>query len=304
METITRRTRESPSLLWFWVPPIVLGLMGIYLVVNAASVAQTGCQDTQNFLPDRVLLGFSLVGLLAGRYFVRLHPTPIATGGQRWSSVVGIFALILFFLAAATALIYEGVGVTEAAIHGKSALQQLEPITQYVRCAVYYDKLYSPGNVGFASYFAFFVTSFLVGNWLWPDRFPRALPPGPPDPEPMPLVPPVVGVLGSVIVAVVLVWVSANLLGVAFGATPELQAITAASTGDSFRQGIRIVVGFVFGVFFLISVLDLVFVYRGWESIPMRLERWSRSNAVFVWAWVFVLSLLVVHFVGNRIKYD
>jgi hypothetical protein len=61
---------------------------------------------------------------------------------------------------------------------------------------------------------------------------------------------------------------------------------------------------FVFAVLVLICVLDFVCIVKHWPSLGYRVQQWSRTNLVFVGAWLFVLALLLTHVFGNCIHYD
>jgi hypothetical protein len=79
----------------------------------------------------------------------------------------------------------------------------------------------------------------------------------------------------------------------------EYQAFEAGT----YAEGMAFVVGFIVTVFVVICVLDLVCAWQHWPSIGYRVQKWSRTNLPFVAGFLFILALLLTHFLGNAIHY-
>jgi hypothetical protein len=106
-----------------------------------------------------------LAALLIGRFIGRIrYRSEWATAGANpGSDVVAIVALAVLFMAVCGVLTYEAIGVM---LGGGPAAVALEPITYYVRCAIYADK--TSHTFPLATYMVIVLVSGLVGHWLWP----------------------------------------------------------------------------------------------------------------------------------------
>src|SRR5262249_40926640 len=93
----------------------------------------------------------------------RYRPEWVTAGASPGSEVVAIFAFGVFLTAACGVLTYEAIGVM---LGGGPAVLALQPITYYVRCAIYADKTSHAFPV--ATYLVIGLVSGLVGHWLWP----------------------------------------------------------------------------------------------------------------------------------------
>ena len=76
-----------------------------------------------------------------------------------------------------------------------------------------------------------------------------------------------------------------------------------AFAAGTFAQGMAFVVAFIFAVFVSICVLDLMCALLRCPSIGFRVQKWSRSNLIFATGLLFVLALLLTHFLANPIHY-
>jgi hypothetical protein len=287
-------------------PPILLPVVGGYLVSQAAQV-DARCEDrAQVYLPDYAMLGVALLAILAGRYVgPRLHREPLGSRGRTISDAAGILAIGVLFAAAAGALIYEAVGVRESAgrdlLQVLKRVQELEPITHYVRCAIYHDK---QGGRGYWTYSVLVLTGFLVGHWLWPSHPARVVPvpAAPPTGRAIASVP--LAAIGTLSALVLLVGANVFLLSFAFSESPLGLTGAGSNPGDaSYKVGVTLVVAFVFILFWAISLLDILFAVRRWNSIALRVQEWSRLNPWFSYGLLLLVFMLLTHFLANPVHY-
>jgi hypothetical protein len=307
---------------------VLVAVCGGYLIVRVLDLGinDLACQDDpkHRLLPDYALLAWSVAAVVAGRFLgPLLHPVPENERAEQVADTVGILAAMAFFAAVMFALIYEGIGVQASRDHNQPIgnFHQLEPITYYVRCAIFYDKSGTP-SFGLWTYIIFALTGFLAGHWLWPYN-----PPGRDteavgdEPQlhlgPRQLVWPTVLTLAAVVVVAV---AGFSFLSFALAANPNTavalnpnaavvvnpaaQADVVAHTEGTFRTGILIVVVFVTIFFLVIASLDFVFALKRWDSIGLRVQRWARANVWFAFGLLGVLGALVAHFGGNEIQYS
>jgi hypothetical protein len=296
------------------VPIACLAGAGWYLVQHADAVGGARCnpKPDESYLPDYGMLAVLCAMIAAGRYWgPRTHRTPQRPGGRQWSDMVGILSFMLLFAASAGALIFEAVGVLASQSASTPALKviaELEPITHYVRCAIHYDKVGSSG-VGWVTYFVAGLTCYLVGNWLWPSRVPRLQPIASSDRPARPVLPLPVAVLGALIIVVGVGYFLSLLLDLAFASQPAIEALNVrrvtpvAVAGGTYQEGIKHVIIFVFGVLTSIVLLDVVFAWRKWNPISLRVQEWARVNPLFAAALVILVGALLAHFIGNPVHY-
>jgi hypothetical protein len=128
-------------------------------------VAANGCTDTKNYLPDYTPLLGGFGALLAGRLigYARYDPRWAGWSQRRSTRVIGALALCVLLLGASLALIYEAIGVAAAGGPDKASL---EPITYYVRCAIWHDKDANSGRA-VLTFVVTALTGGLIGSWLW-----------------------------------------------------------------------------------------------------------------------------------------
>jgi len=162
----SERVRRPLGRLMLYATPFLLLAIGGYLSWQALYIDPRGCVDTIGALPDYPMLLYAIMALTIGRLsgYLRYRNEwhTIDEIDRRRSDLVGIRAMTIFFLAATLILIYEAIGVQQAALQN---VQELEPITYYVRCAIYYDK--AGATRGFATFFVVSMLCGLVGHWLW-----------------------------------------------------------------------------------------------------------------------------------------
>jgi hypothetical protein len=295
------------------VPPVGLAVLGCVLVIQAGAVSEIGCQEIDPLhpvMPDFPLLFWGIVALVLGRMLGRsprgIH---LHAGARRTSDIVSILAMMLVFAALTTAFVYEAVGVRETQTRGVQIVgrvQELEPITHYVRCAIYYNTVNSVGHVGVWSYATPGTLCFLAGLWLWPLQTLPANEVTSRVHSPGPVVPIWAAALLTAVVVAAFVVASYAFLNSWFEATAEVYrqlAVYGPVTGASFREGIRGVIASAFGLFTCVAALDVFFAICGWAPVGSRVQHWARVNPGFAALLLFVLGLLLAHFVGNAIHY-
>jgi hypothetical protein len=293
--------------------PAVLAAIGYHLhtqagLLNVAACVEQNARDP--LLPDYWLLGGSVAAILVGRVFgPRIQRTPKKRGAQRLSSIVGILATMLFFAAVGAALIYEAVGVrvSQARSQQPVDVQQLEPITHYARCAIYYDlqsHWQSWHQTGLWSEFSIGFICILVGYWLWSIRHTPALrgedETGATKGWPWP-----VAAIVTLAIGAAFIWGLLHFLNTWIdGAAVVTQSVSGGTdTGASFRDGIRAIIAFVFVGFVCIAALDFVFALEGWTPIATRMQDWSHANPWFVFVLLLIIGALLTHFIANLIHY-
>jgi hypothetical protein len=139
----------------------LLGMM-VFLIVWVWRQSSFGCLPGSTVLPDRGMLVVAFVALVAGRYLGvrRFRDHWKQPPDRRWQAS-GAIGYLLLTLAAALGLLYEAVGVQQESL---PQLPALAPITQYTRCAIYYDK---QNDLGALTYAVLITICVLLGSWLW-----------------------------------------------------------------------------------------------------------------------------------------
>ncbi len=296
-----------------------VGVAGAYLFWRTSDVANLACQENpgHRLLPDYLLLAWSVGCVVVGRSVgPRMHTIPEDSGAERIAGIVGILTVMVLLAAVMFAMVYEGIGVQASLDQGIpiGTFHQLEPITYYVRCAIFYDKSSSAG-FGIATYAIFGLTGFLAGHWLWPLRPPTRIPD---DVENAPVVEPttrhfVFATLLTVISVAVIVVVGYAFLSDALYANPNTVAaaqqlpthsVDVAETEGTFHNGILAVIAFVTLFFLLIASLDLYFAWRRWDCVGLRVQRWAEANVWFVFCLLSLAAALAAHFGANEIQYS
>jgi hypothetical protein len=140
---------------------VVGGALGLYVLLGAKG--PDDCAYTTDYLPSYLLFGIGGVSLLAGRLLGRLdpRPPPRATAG---SKRVGHLALVCVFGLSVVIWFFEALGTAQVPI-GASGSASFEPITFYIRCAMYHD--ISSISGGAISAFVIFIVCAVMGHWLW-----------------------------------------------------------------------------------------------------------------------------------------
>jgi hypothetical protein len=149
-----------------WVTPLAVAALTGYLVVAALSVDPLGCTDPNHeYLPDFGMLAVAGGSVVLGRLlgYLRYQPGWAGWEQRKLTQVAGAIGLCLLLGGAVVALIYEAIGVTLATNFGTPNAQ---PITYYIRCAIYNDKQ-GHGGIGLVTLAVLALTGLLVGHWLW-----------------------------------------------------------------------------------------------------------------------------------------
>jgi hypothetical protein len=165
-----------------WAGIAVYGLVtvglawgGILLILHLLQQPRNKCPDTSNLLPDPAMILVGLGAILLGRFLGHLRYRDswekTDVGARRASSSLGRVAFLLFLGLCTFALIYEALGEQQITVSPTPSFPGLAPITEYSRCAVYYDKL--GGGPGWTVYAVVIALCTLVGHWLWSYHPPR-----------------------------------------------------------------------------------------------------------------------------------
>lgn len=132
------------------------------LVYNVLNLDDGACLHVEPRVPGWPFVVPGILGLLVGRYsgalrFVRHWPDEIAQPRSDGSGLVGRIALAIILVGLMAIFLYEAVGVYQPP-------NGLEPITYYVRCAIWIDNAFGGGV---RTVLIIFFISFLFGQWLW-----------------------------------------------------------------------------------------------------------------------------------------
>lgn len=68
---------------------------------------------------------------------------------------------------------------------------------------------------------------------------------------------------------------------------------------DTYSIGMAVVIWLVFGILFVISVLEAYCDVKGWPTISNQIARWSKRNSWLSGAIIAALFILLAHFVLN-----
>jgi hypothetical protein len=299
---------------------VLVAISGAYLFARASGVADPACQEIPDhrLLPDYFLVLWSVAFVYAGRVLgPKMHGLRESAAAEQLADTVGIMSAMLFFGTVTFALIYEGVGVQASLKDGLPVgrFHQLEPITYYVRCAIFYDKS-GTGGFGISTYLIFALTAFLAGHWLWPRNPPkpdsrqtRASATSSPSAHQYHYIR---ATLLTLVIVALMTMGGFAFLSFALAANPntaqvvhpELPAATVAATEGTFHTGILAVIVFVTLFFMTIAALDWFFAFQRWDSIGLRVQRWARAHGWFAFGLLMVVGALVAHFAGNEIQYS
>ena len=153
--------------------PIVLVAVGAQLgsIVAASNPSNCRYQDVNglpvDYLPDWSLVIVGLIGLVAGRNLSRFSQRREYATSPRSESVVQ-WTMVAVFAAMTAVWFYQAIGVARVSASALGATE-FEPITYYIRCAIYHDKA-ANGGIAWWTMFVVFVVCGLVGHWLWSEH--------------------------------------------------------------------------------------------------------------------------------------
>jgi hypothetical protein len=140
---------------------VVGAALGLYVLLGAKGPAD--CAYTTDYLPSFPLFvwgGASLVmGHLLGRLDPRRPPRP-TIGSKR----MGHLALICVLALSVVIWFFEALGTAQVSASTANAAS-FEPITFYIRCAIYHD--ISSISSGAITVFVVFIVCVVLGHWLW-----------------------------------------------------------------------------------------------------------------------------------------
>ena len=148
---------------------IALGLVatGLQLAAGVRSGTPANCLYPHDFLPDIRFAAVGAAGLLFGRYLGHIRSTSERkVQDSIFAKLMARAALLLVFLLLVPTWFYEAMGTAHVALDASRTLE-FQPITYYVRCAIYHD-VASDGGVW--TIIAVVVVSIVVGHWLWPSH--------------------------------------------------------------------------------------------------------------------------------------
>jgi len=162
------RVRATGRLVYLLVAGVLAG-GGYLLIKQTLNHPGIACPSSSTVLPDYRMVAWGFAALFLGRGLGYLRYNPqwktLSPSARLWSSSVGIIAFALFLLATTIALVYEAIGEQQLRFSTMPSVPALAPITEYTRCAIYYDKRgWSHGAITYA---VITVVCALVGHWLW-----------------------------------------------------------------------------------------------------------------------------------------
>ncbi len=147
--------------------PIVIASVGGVIVASIPGSIPPFCVFQSQYLPAPWLVGAGLAAFVGGRYFTWLRAPrqlTLSDRGQRGSGVLGQLAFVFVFIALVFVWFFEAKGTAHLSsdLHGVGGV---EPITYYIRCAVYADR----SHIAVAPYTTIVVAliCFVAGRWLW-----------------------------------------------------------------------------------------------------------------------------------------
>jgi hypothetical protein len=148
------------------LPVLVAALGGFVGYLLFITTGHDSCAFTQDYLPDLTLYVLGVVAFYGGHYLGEVGaPAPkAAVMDSVEARKLGRYAMASAFAIASLILVFEAYGTAET----PAAVGKLEPITYYIRCAVYHD-ISGPFH-GLVTIAVVILTFFLAGHWLWGAR--------------------------------------------------------------------------------------------------------------------------------------
>ena len=140
---------------------VVGAALGLYVLLGAKG--PDNCGYTTDYLPSLPLFLVGAVSLGLGRVLGRLDPRqpPRPTAG---SKRLGRLALVFVFALNVVIWFFEALGTAQVSVSTANSAE-FEPITFYVRCAIYHD--ISSISSGAITVFVIFIVCVVLGHWLW-----------------------------------------------------------------------------------------------------------------------------------------
>jgi hypothetical protein len=151
----------------FAVPLLVLGTGAALGLIALRMRGPANCDFADDPLPSTTLFVLAIGGFVAGRYFgvFDRRPRPRLTGTDKAASDrFGQFALVLGLALLPAIWFYEALGTAHISFGGP----RLEPITWYVRCAIYHDM--TSISSGWITGWIVILVCFLSAQWLSGER--------------------------------------------------------------------------------------------------------------------------------------
>ncbi len=163
-----RSPREVAHFTFHFAPIIGFGAAALQLSNKVREHAPPNCIYPVDYLPDWWLVPVGLIGLMFGRFISlwREHTEPQPTTR---SKTFAQSALVFLFLFLAAVWFMEAVGTAHVPIERG----QFDPITWYVRCAIYEDRATSAlalgpwTHIGGWTVILVFLVGSTAGHWFW-----------------------------------------------------------------------------------------------------------------------------------------
>lgn len=140
---------------------VVGAALGLYVLL--AAKGPDDCAYTTAYLPSYPLFFLGALALFAGRVLGKLDPRRPPQPTSR-SKRMGRLALVCVFALNVVVWFFEALGTAQVSASSANTAQ-FEPITFYIRCAMYHD-ISSISN-GAITAFVIILVCIVVGHWLW-----------------------------------------------------------------------------------------------------------------------------------------
>ena len=161
---------DGLHLLFHFLLPPYLAVLGVFLGLAIDRNGPITCDPKQTYLPDWLFVGVELAGLVGGRLLSHWRRRPYVVQTERGREIMGQLAMASMLLILTGIWFVEAIGTAHISMADTSTAT-FEPITFYIRCAIYNDR--AANGVGWWSVAIVLSISVLVGHWLWADHPPR-----------------------------------------------------------------------------------------------------------------------------------
>jgi len=141
-----------------------VGFLGIQLFLSIQSTVPANCGIVGNYLPNWPLAAIGLFALFVGRYFGFFRGRQQFPQDPKESRFAGQLSMALVFLALTVIWFFEAMGTARVPANPTGSVT-FEPITFYVRCAVFQDM--ASNDRGLLAGGLIATVCFLAGHWLW-----------------------------------------------------------------------------------------------------------------------------------------